>query len=121
MPGARRQRYVKQQKLDVTGAGSASITFRGDVRILKMRTVIVTAAGGTPTNQATCIVELNGDDFGGSYTANDDTSPEDHLALASDTIVITWAGGDALANATFTVWGLEYDAGTGIQAVYGGR
>lgn len=117
--GARRQRYVQQLKLSAAGAGSVSFTFRGDVRILKMRTVIVTAAGGTPTNQATALVELNSDDFDGSFTANNDTSDVDHLAVAGDTLTVTWSGADALAVATYTVWGVEYDAGTGISSVYG--
>lgn len=114
-----RQRYPRTVRLDASGAGSVSFTARGDFLLTRYRVVVVTAAGLAPTNQSQATIEINGDDFDGSFTGNNDAGDCSHLMVAGDELVCAWSGGDALASATLTLWGMEYDAGTGIASVYG--
>lgn len=120
MAGAIRQRFVATVKLGATGGGSVSFTARGDVLIQLTRVVVVAAGGGTPVNQSTAMIDVNGDDLDGSETANNDTSDTQHLMLAGDVLTCTWSGGDVNATATLTLRGIQYEAGAGMAAISGG-
>ncbi len=118
-----RQRFPQQTRLTTAGAGSVSVTARADFRLLRYRVTVVTAAGGPPANQSTALITINGDEFDGSETGNNDASDTgDHVMLQGDELVCTWSAiqwTDINAMATLTLWGLEYPGGTGLEAIYG--
>lgn len=112
-----RQKYVQQTRLSAGGAGSVSITMRGDFLLQLQTTRVVTAAGGNPTQQAVSDVDINGEDFEGSDGANRDTSDTQQLLLAGDVITCNWVSGAPLGTATFTIRGIQYRAGEGMAAI----
>lgn len=114
---ALRQTFPKSVRLDAAGAGFVEITVRGDFLLLMQTTRVVTAAGLPPTPQATSDVHINGDDFEGSDGANRDSSDTQHLMLAGDIIRCEWVGGAPLGTATYTIRGIQYNAGEGIAAI----
>jgi hypothetical protein len=112
-----RQTFTKSTRLDAAGAGFVEITMRGDFLLLMQTTRVVTAAGANPTEQATSDVNINGEDFEGSDGANRDSSDTKHLMLANDVIRCEWFRGVPLGTATFTIRGIQYDAGQGMAAI----
>lgn len=116
---ALRQTFPASTRLDAAGAGYVEITMRGDFLLQLQTTRVVTATGLSPTPQATSDVEINGEDFEGSDGANRDSSDTQHLMLAGDVIRCTWTGGAPLGTATFTIRGIQYNAGEGMAAVAG--
>lgn len=114
---ALRQTFVASTRLDANGAGFVEITVRGDFLLQLQTTRVVTSTGANPTPQATSDVEINGEDFEGSDGANRDSSDTEHLMLANDVIRCAWVGGAPLGTATFTIRGLQYNAGEGMAAI----
>jgi hypothetical protein len=114
---ALRQTFPKSVRLDAAGGGFIEITVRGDFLLQLQTTRVVTAAGAVPIPQATCDVEINGEDFDHSDGANRDVSDTEHLMLAGDVLRCTWVGGAPLGTATFTIRGIQYNAGEGMAAI----
>lgn len=114
-----RQKYVEQTRLSAAGAGSVSITVRGDFLLQLQTTRVVTGnpAQPNPTQQAISDVDINGEDFEGSDGANRDTSDTQQLLLAGDVITCNWVSGAPLGTATFTIRGIQYPAGQGMAAI----
>lgn len=117
----RRQRYPYQIVLDGSGGGFVTHVARGDFLVQTTRLVVSLSSGASPAKQSTAMLTLNGAQFEGSYSGNNDTSDTQHLMMAGDELVCTWTGGDAGATATLTLFGVQFDAGEGMAAIYGGR
>lgn len=116
---ALRQIYTDKVTLDGTGAGLVQFTMRGDVLVQHTRVTVVKANGLPATLQSTAMISINGDEFEGSYSGNNDASGTAHLMLSGDILTCSWTGGDVGARATCVVRGLQYNAGDGIRAVAG--
>ena len=102
-----RQRYVQAVILDASGGGRVSFVMRGNFTLEHMR-VVVTGPGGAATVRVpTAMVTVNGDDFEGSQTGNNDQSTVSLPLVAQDEIVCTWTGGDPGATAVMTLRGTE--------------
>jgi hypothetical protein len=116
-----RERFVQSVVLDANGFGSVSITARGDFLLLQTRWSVPspTPAAAATDAQSTATNSLNGDDFEGTYSGNNDSSNTAHLMLAGDVLTCEWTGGQPGRTATLTIRGFQYRSGEGIQAVGG--
>lgn len=115
-----RQRYVDQVKLDATGAGSIEFTMKADFLLTQTTWKVTGVNGAKPTKQATAVNTINGEDWEGTYSGNQDSSGSMHLLITSDILRCQWTGGDANATAQLTLRGVEYPAGTGMQLYQAG-
>lgn len=108
------QRFQQNVVLDATGAGRAVITTRADFLLQRTRWLV---QGGTGTNQATVENYIDDVPFEGSQSGNNDQSSSVRLLPAQSTITAAWTGGPPGGTATVYVWGLEFPAGKGMQAL----
>jgi hypothetical protein len=115
-----RQRYVDQVKLDVNGAGSIEFTMKADFLLTQTTWKVTGVNGVKPIKQATAINTINGEDWEGTYSGNQDSSGSTHLLITSDVLRCEWTGGDANATAQLTLRGIEYPAGTGMDLYQSG-
>lgn len=112
-----RQRYVDQVKLDANGAGEVSFTMRADFLLTQTIWRVTPPATVLPANvkQTTAVCTINGEDWEGTYSGNQDSSGSMHMMVASDVFTCRWTGGDPNGFAQLTLRGVEYPPGTGMQ------
>lgn len=112
-----RQRYVDQVKLGADGSGSISFTMKADFLLTQTiwRVTPPTLPPGTIPKQTTAVNTINGDDWEGTYSGNQDQSGSMHMMIASDVFTCVWTGGDPNGTAQLTLRGYEYPSGTGMD------
>lgn len=115
-----RQRYVDQVKLDATGSGSVEFTMKADFLLTQTTWKVIPPSTVTTPKQTTAVCTINGEDWEGTYSGNQDSSGSTHLLITSDVFRCVWTGGDPNGVAQLTLRGVEYPAGTGMDLYQAG-
>jgi len=114
------QTYPLQVTLDANGAGTVTLTARGDIIITNVRWLVGPWSTSETVVQSTAEIEINGDTWQGTYSGNNDQSGAVHLLQAGDILTCSWIGGKAGKTAKLTVRGFQYQAGEGAAVAGGG-
>lgn len=103
--GQRNQTYTESTTIGADGTGAAVFTARGGT----MHVAHVRLTVSTAVKKPTATLYLNGGNFEGTYSGNNDQSDSSYDMAGGETLECQWTGADAGARATMYVRGVQED------------